>query len=731
MRKKLLLFLAAFCTTTIFAQTRIDYNKLSPNLVCIVNRQIYQNKKNVAQHHKDKRVLALISLTDDSYANEFFSSYDCRVEDRIGRIFIASIPISRIAEMSLNKKTERIEAERMPYLAMDITPQQINATPIYAGTGLTQAFTGKGVAAGIIDCYFDFTHPAFLDNNGDTRINYFYDFLWKNEDGTLGRAFETKEEISSLRHSHNTFNQSHGTHVTGIMAGSAVNGKYQGMAPECDIYLADFNSLREDFENPDNQTSAVIVLAFKRIFDRAEAERKPCVINLSSCESITISRQRILEGEALQNLVGPGKIIVAACGNQGHQTAYMEKPAGTEKAGVGIVNGIGGGNIIDMDIVTPANQRVQFDFLSIKLADQHIEGTLVFNTDSIDSLDGDTCYLKTTVSTGDIELKVYKSQYKDERGNIYHIDGKMPNIAYLMLYGALCLLSGDSPAWMYSDLFLSPFTNINGLSQYSYAMPGHSVSWPSTLPFVIGVGATGYKSSFKNIDGIVNNDYLMFAPDKTGEIAKFSSLGPTFDGLTKPDVVAPGMSINSAYNSFSENKEEERKELTDQITYNGNTYYYMAQSGTSMSSPVVAGTIALWLQAKPDLTTEEILDVFAHTCTHPEESLEYPNNTYGYGQIDAYKGLLYVLDLPNSIPSLSDHQPNKAHFHLDGRTLRIDFDVEPDDNISITVYSVKGVKMASAKGCTIDLSQLPQGIYAVELNTGKKETSGSTLIRLD
>ena len=84
----------------------------------------------------------------------------------------------------------------------------------------------------------------------------------------------------------------------GTMAGSPVQGKYRGMAPESDIYIAGFKSVRTEFENPDEATSALVVLGFKYLFDRAASEGKPCVVNFSSCESLTLTRQRTLEGEA-------------------------------------------------------------------------------------------------------------------------------------------------------------------------------------------------------------------------------------------------------------------------------------------------------------------------------------------------------------------------------------------------------------------------------------------------
>ncbi|MBP5548304.1 MAG: S8 family serine peptidase [Bacteroidales bacterium] len=129
--------------------------------------------------------------------------------------------------------------------------------------------------------------------NGDLRISYYYDFQWPNSDSTYGHALESASEIAAQQHSLHTRNGIHGTHVAGIMAGSAVNGQYQGMAPEADIYLVDFNSDREQFANPDENTSAIAVLGFKKIFDRAAEAGKPCVVNFSSGKSdIDLSKLR-------------------------------------------------------------------------------------------------------------------------------------------------------------------------------------------------------------------------------------------------------------------------------------------------------------------------------------------------------------------------------------------------------------------------------------------------------
>ncbi len=699
----------------------------SPKLSAHLNRMAARHATKASS--TPAGVDALATLAVPCNAQAFFARHGCRLIDSVGRIYIIHLPLGTVATLAANDTVERLEAERMPQPAMDVTPGQVNATGIYSGQGLPQAYDGTGVVAGVFDSYFDFTHPAFQTADGEPRIQYYYDFHWPNADSTMGHAIVDPDTILAQQHSLYTNNQPHGTHVTGIMAGSAVNGQLQGMAPGSDIYLADFNSDRAQFENPDAHTSATAVLGFKYIFDRATAEGKPCVINFSSCESITLLRQRTLEAEALQALVGPGRIIVAGAGNDGTRACYLEKPDTVLQAGAAITNGLYGGGSIDIDLVTNGDQLVRFDFFGMGLTGGGIEGTISFHTDSIDTVNGS--HFTTTVSMGDVAMDVTVSPQTDPRGTVYHIDASLPNGAYLFLCGATVLLTGNNPAWMYSDISFSPLYNVDGMPQYSYVLPGRSVSWPACLPRIVAVGATGYKSSFTDIDGNVNYDVVQFEPDSTGHIAKFSSCGPTFDGRVKPDVVAPGMSIIAAYNSFNPNFADMRKNLTHHITHNGSDYYYLAESGTSMSSPVVAGAVALWLQAKPDLTPEQVLDVISRTSTHPDASMQYPNNTYGHGQIDAYNGLLQVLNLPVLIPDLSDHQPQRVTFRLAHGYLQADFGQLVPNRMTYKVYSIDGRLLLTQSGRpSLDLRHFSGQVLAVQLITDSPLTTGSTLIRV-
>ena len=70
-----------------------------------------------------------------------------------------------------------------------------------------------------------------------------------------------------------------------------------------------------------------------------------------------------------------------------------------------------------------------------------------------------------------------------------------------------------------------------------------------------------------------------------------------------------------------------------------------------MACPIAAGIIAQWLEAVPTLTREQVIEAFKATCRRHDPSLVYPNNDYGYGEIDAEAGLMYLLEHPDGIAS--------------------------------------------------------------------------------
>ena len=123
------------------------------------------------------------------------------------------------------------------------------------------------------------------------------------------------------------------------------------------------------------------------------------------------------------------------------------------------------------------------------------------------------------------------------------------------------------------------------------------------------------------------------AVNDKGELADFSSIGPTFDGRFKPDVVAMG-------------------ENTYVVDPNS-TYGYRQADGTSMATPLVAGVAALLLQALPDLDRPgELTKLLKFTASRALS----PGNRYGWGIINAEVALQHGMS-PDLMKEVSEWNP--------------------------------------------------------------------------
>ncbi|MDO4195176.1 MAG: peptidase, partial [Prevotellaceae bacterium] len=122
-------------------------------------------------------------------------------------------------------------------------------------------------------------------------------------------------------------------------------------------------------------------------------------------------------------------------------------------------------------------------------------------------------------------------------------------------------------------------------------------------------------------------------------------------------------------------------------------------------------------------------------CSHPDKTLDYPNNEYGYGQIDVYRGLLYILGI-DGIEEISHHQPQNVSFRVQNRSLEIDFGTSLDKDTNVRIYTTSGQMIhceTISKDCAkavISIAQNGRGVLAVQVDGDTKQSSGSTLIRV-
>ncbi len=150
-----------------------------------------------------------------------------------------------------------------------------------------------------------------------------------------------------------------------------------------------------------------------------------------------------------------------------------------------------------------------------------------------------------------------------------------------------------------------------GTTQYG------GITAPGNAPWVLTVGASSHMGTVDRSDDT---------------IAVFSSRGPSaVDYVAKPDVVAPGVGIESLSapdSAFYLTMSAYLLSGTVPTSY----LPYLSLSGTSMSAPVVAGTVALMLQANPNLTPNAIKAIIEFTA---QPYAGYDHLTQGAGFLNA------------------------------------------------------------------------------------------------
>jgi serine protease AprX len=164
------------------------------------------------------------------------------------------------------------------------------------------------------------------------------------------------------------------------------------------------------------------------------------------------------------------------------------------------------------------------------------------------------------------------------------------------------------------------------------------IAAPGNAPWVLTVGASSHAGTIDRADDA---------------IARFSSRGPTaIDYLAKPDLVAPGVGIESLSAPGSR-------------LYNDLSPYllagtvptelpYLSLTGTSMAAPVVTGTVALMLQANPSLTPNAVKAILQYTA---QNSPVYNSLTEGSGLLNARGAVQlaqYFIDQSGPYPTSPD-----------------------------------------------------------------------------
>lgn len=698
MTKALILSSFTVCTLSLQAQHITPLPKMDGQLTALVLQQ-RTNPEEFARKMPADRMNLGVRVKDADAVVEAVRAAGYEAHVIIPTVVSVTIPVAYLPVLAEMEAVESMAYPHKAKLALNLAREDAGVDKIQAGTGLDTPFTGKGVVLGVIDQGFEYRHRAFLDDEGNSRVRS----LWNRSLSAETQPMTTIPEKYDV-------GGTHATHVTNIAAGSVVGNNYHGVAPDAEILMI-----------PSQFSEHEILEDVNWVKTTAEAEGKTWVVNMSF--GTTVGPHDGTSGflPEINDLIGPGGIIVAAMGNTGTSFIHTQGELAPGEAKYILCKG-GTDALLYMDVWCNATD-----------GRSHIKVT-PFGYRTMKIYDYDVAFWDTVGTTSDVI---------DDRNHKQHIyfDYDVEKVAAelgtsyagnkTLLGFKFELLEGETEpqsfhAWTLEEYGSFAATTINSQadnmlkSDRSY-QAGEAAA---CIPNAVAVGC--YMTS-------------------SGVMSSFSSFGPWLgEGTVKPLVSAPGQVITSAVSKYADDFEV----TPDVVEFGGKKYYYGQMSGTSMASPFVAGTICLWLEANPNLDYAAIEEIVRATSrVDADIAMEYDKDAEGnlvewspnagYGKIDAYAGLKMALQMGvlDGIGRVSESE-HPVTISMNPDEWRILFN-NAERSSDIRLFSSAGtlVRQQSLHGVQqgdeirLPLTGLSSGVYLLNITTSRSNITRRVLIR--
>ncbi|RBP87602.1 peptidase inhibitor I9 [Cytobacillus firmus] len=497
-----------------------------------------------------------------------------------------SLPASQVSKLAESKHVKNIWENQKVELIQPVS-NEAEQSSIYIGKHphemsqvdklYEKGLTGKGVKVAVLDSGIDYNHPDLMD-----AYKGGYDFVDEDND-PMEATYEEWKESGQPLYNPTLYYTSHGTHVSGILAGQG-DGKsplsVKGVAPDADLYV--YRVLGPYGSGTIEDVLQGIEQSLKDKMD---------VINLSLGDVLNDPLSPL--SASINNAALAGVTPVLAAGNEGPGLYSVGSPA-TSALGI---------------TVGSTDTKVSYPNFTGTLQSSQLQGNieLRYSTSELGvnprDLKGKTLPI---VDVGQGTETEYEG--KDVRGKIVLIQTggtERLNVAFSIAKekGAAVAIGYSKYGGFISDSFpedphlLPAFTMEGSLAkELSNALKTEEV----TVTF----------DEIKERE-IERDDYISF----------FSSSGParlTYD--IKPEVVAPGGNILSTVPKYYYQVDDYKQS-------------YAKFSGTSMAAPHVAGIAALLLQANPKSAPDDIKGMLMNTADDLEPN--YSVFDLGAGKVDA------------------------------------------------------------------------------------------------
>ena len=699
-----------------------------------------KNRYSLNEIDNNLYVGAFLKIDKETFEKNNVESLGVKLNTEAGNFFTALIPINNLESLFEVEGIVSVEIAEKVHSTMDSARALTNVNQVHAGTGLPQAYTGNGVIVGVIDSGFDYTHPTFRNlNNQQTRISRVWEQNGPNA-STMPYGTEYVGSTAILNKMRDKINVSHGTHVAGIAAGNggATNSLYKGVAFDSEIVLvskAPFTD--QEFLNGDN---AKVLDGINYIFNYADQVNKPSVINLSLGTHVGPHDGTSTFDQMCNSLVGNGKIIVGAAGNEGFDKIHTFKNLSQGSSMFSFIvfpnsntNYANGTEIIDIWGQVGHNFEVSVNVYNV--VTNQFESFTPYVSTSLNSSLNTTIYDNDTSSAPDPCLIGINTESVSQLNSKPHatlfINNTQQDDMFRFVLLEIKSNTGGVNTWLANDKngVFSNLTELNfniaGTTDGDTNMTVGEIG--GTGNSIISVGAYTSKNTWTSFSG--QNQSLNLpnqnTPNVLNQIAYFSSKGPTADGRIKPDITAPGNILASSVSRFDSNYLFTSPRTISGLTDGTNNWFFGMMEGTSMSSPMVAGIIALWLQVKPNLTVAQIKTILQNnSITAGLGSL--PNNTWGSGKIDAYAGIQYINQFLN-VDTFDT--TNNFIVYPNPTNSKVFFDNSITNFKEVAIYNYLGQEVAktsfinNVNNQEIDMSNLATGVYVLKFSDGATSKS--------
>jgi len=684
------------------------------------------------------------------------------VKSQRGQIAICIVELSKAKEISQLPCVKAMSLQRQLRTSMDVARAEQHIDEIHFGTPQTtlpQTYTGKGVIAGIVDQGIDANHINFRYANGVPRISYLY---WGRLNAAGNKVIEDHYNYTNLLEQFTTDNATayHATHTLGILGGS-YNGPVSIGTPWADPTMPEQMKLQEIEECPyygvapqadlcvscGDLQDAFVAYGLDNLLNYRDYMQQPMVINMSLGSSQGPHDPKSQMGQYL-DLVGKEAVICLSAGNEGDLKIALTK------------------NLTQADSVV---RTLIFPYYY--RYDPAQEGTYTFRNGSVEvwSDDGTPFEIKAVLYN---RSRGYRAAYNmppiGENVGSYYVTSNMGAItsddvvghptferAYSRgyvgvgakvdkmtgrYYGMVDYHTLNNEETNLDDNYVLGFEVVghpgqtitcygDGLNTWmdSYGVEGFddgstdgTISDMAVANNIIVVGSYNTRNTWPCLDGGTSRyDGDGFLP---GKVSGFSSYGTTSDGRDLPTVCAPGSAIISSI-SWPYAKQMSESDInyacSARLDEEGRTNLWKQEVGTSMSTPFVAGSIALWLEANPDLTVNDVKDIIARTAIVDDDVKAGEPKRWGAGKFNALGGLkeairraqdgIRDIAVDNDRLILTPAGPNAYTVFL-GTADAIVADVHATDGRRVMSRRAGGDELS------LDLSGLTPGVYILTVN---------------